>query len=112
MAVCQGRRPLWLEADIEGGFDIEADIEGGFLRVLLRDLIWFYFVKKKKYALMFSVYLFRDKVNVVRNMDDDDDSDCKIWITQDKFSQNVANFLPDSLEIFKLEEIEPIGHQA
>ena len=53
--------------------------------------------------------MFRDKVNVVRNMDDDDDSDCKIWITQDKFSQNVANFLPDSLEIFKLEEIEPIA---
>ena len=41
-------------------------------------------------------------------MDDDDESDCKIWITQDKFSQNVANFLPDSLEIFKLKEIEPI----
>ena len=46
---------------------------------------------------------------MVRNMDDDDDSDCKIWITKDKFSQNVANFLPDSLEIFKLEEIEPIA---
>ena len=34
-------------------------------------------------------------------MDDDDESDT--------FSQNVANFLPDSLEIFKLEEIEPIA---
>lgn len=42
-------------------------------------------------------------------MDDDEESDCEMWITQDKFLQNVANFLPESPEIFELKDIEPIA---
>ena len=49
-----------------------------------------------KYAFLFSLlrslvplFLFRE--NVVRSMDNDEENDCEMWITQDKFLQNIAS---------------------
>ena len=75
-------------------------IEGGFPRELLSEIICFYFEKKKEsgfwYAFLFillrslvSLFLFRE--NMVRSMDNDEESHCEMWITQDKFSRNAAS---------------------